>query len=513
MKKPIKLFAILSIFTLFLGKSICHAFTQISPLSMYRRSMHTPPAFLYGVSGNKRRTARLPSRYSLILHVIPREASAVVSVKNHTAPHLKRDLHVPTVDAISHALLVRSQNKPDMPLRFIDNGSMEPWQLTLTAGNIAQRHVEEWRGSLTGDSVSEEVEEEAQVIAGRIVAVLTRLEELEEELLRRCERWTGEREDCDRLGVPVEEINAWKNKDDSLQERIEKAAAVIDAACLFDQKLRQKRARTLLAMFLQELEGPGLRKNNVILPCMEVDFLNEREWEIVFGSSAIASRNDTVAGTNDATDSESYENREVKVDTPIRPSLHPLVIDAIEEAFRLRAKNMTTSPFRIIDSTTEWFEVQYSIVKFADRFLQQYSKSTNPDMFQWTEEELQTIGGRIVGVLMRLDDLEWEWNHRIRTSSLGEIESPTRIPDDEWKVTLGLHPGVEQVCFRTVDMALLEEKEFARKRAERMYALFLMNIEEPALKASGNTVPGGSFANEFIHDSMQLELMMPRLKK
>ncbi|KAL3802839.1 hypothetical protein HJC23_007616 [Cyclotella cryptica] len=361
--------------------------------------------------------------------------------------------------------------------------------------------------------MEEEVEEEAQVMAGRIVAVLTRLEELEEELLRRCERWRGAREYCNILGVPLEEMNAWTNKDDSIEERIEKAATVIDAACLFDQELRQKRARTLLAMFLHELEGPGLRKNNFILPCMEVDFLNEKEWEILFGSSAKGLKNHSVAEINDATCTESNDNREVEVDTQSRPSLHPVVIDAIEEAFRLRAKNMTTSPLRLIDSTTEWFEVQYSIVKFADRFLQRYAKPINPDAFQWTEEEIQTIGGRIVGVLMRLDDLEWEWNHRVSTSSLGKTEPSMTLPNDEWKRTLGLYPGVEQVCFRTVDVALLEDKEFARKRAEIMYALFLMNIEEPAVKASGNTVPGGSFANEFIHDSVQLELMMPRLKK
>jgi hypothetical protein len=110
---------------------------------------------------------------------------------------------------------------------------------------------------------------------------------------------------------------------------------------------------------------------------------------------------------------------------------------------------------------------------------------------------------------MRLDDLEWEWNHRVCTSALGGV-----VPENEWKTTLGLHPGpVEQECWRTLDLALLEEKEFARKRAEIMYALFLMNIEEPALKASGEKVVGGSLASDFISDAKYLELMMPRLKQ
>ena len=389
-----------------------------------------------------------------------------------------------------------------MPLRFIDNGSIEPWEVTLSAGKIAQRHVEAWRDSLSSD-IREDVEEEMNVMAGRIVAVITRLDELEEELLKRCAK-LDVMGNCVLLGVPAEEMDAWHHN--TGEERIENAAAAIDAACLFDEQLRNNRARAMFAMFLHELEGPGLRRNNVVLPCMDVDFLGEKEWEMLFGSSDVVV-SDTVDDNTSASD-----NVEEPIDSD-RPSLHPLAIEAIEESFRLRAKNMTTSPLRIIDAQTEWYDVQYSAMKFADRFLQQHSKP-NADGFQWTQEELETIGGRIVGVLMRMDDLEWEWHNRVTTSPLGQIESPTRVPDEQWKVALGLHPGVvEQVCFRTVDEALLESRDFARKRAEMMYALFLMNIEEPALKASGNKVPGGSLARDFIDDLVQLELMMPRLKK
>jgi len=71
---------------------------------------------------------------------------------------------------------------------------------------------------------------------------------------------------------------------------------------------------------------------------------------------------------------------------------------------------------------------------------------------------------------------------------------------------------VEQDCFLTVDTALAAEKDFARARAEKMLALFLMNIESPGLEASGSKVPGGSNP-DFIDDSVLLELMMPRPKK
>jgi hypothetical protein len=403
---------------------------------------------------------------------------------------------------------------------------MEPWEITLTAGKIAQRFAEEWLQQMQLDTERyaqsvEEIDEEMQVLAGRTVAVLTRLEELEEELLKRCVRKMEARDggeellDVDAfvmLGVPGEEIKAWQANSYNTTDQTIKAAEAIDAAALFDEQVRNNRARSLLAMFLHELEGPGLRKNGVKLPCMNVDFLSEEEWDMLLGPKGSEKTVPSVAAKEeDAAPSKNATSTNMK-DAPPRPSLHPLTIDAIEEGLKLRAQNVSTSPLRLIDAQTEWFEVQYTAVKFADRFLEKYTKvssatKANKEQHTWTEEELQTIGGRIVGVLMRLDDLEWEWNHRISTSSL-------EIPTNEWKTTLGLHPdNVEQLCPRTLDLAILEENDFARRRAERMLALFLLNVEGPAMKASGNEVPGGSEV-DFIDDVPEiLELMMPKLKK
>lgn len=389
-----------------------------------------------------------------------------------------------------------------MPLRFVPNGKMEPWEITLTAGKIAQPAVTRWRDSLppNEDTDVEQIKEEMEVMAGRIVATVARLEELEGELLRRCEKAKLSADDLFLLGVPMEEITALQDMSDS--KRIENAIAAIDAACLVDDTLRYNRAKTVFAMFLHELEGPGLRQNNVVLPCMEVDFLGKREWELLFSSNDDAVRNIT-----EPIKAPHSDNSNEQTNASNRPSLHPLVIEAIEESFRLRAKNSTTSPLRKINDSTEWYEIEFSAMKHAERFLEQHIKPTNG--FQWTEEELHTIGGRIVGVLMRLDDLEWEWHHRVTTSSLGKV-----VPMEDWRRNLGLHPGsVEQICLRTVDSALVEDEEFARRRAEIMYAMFLMNIEEPGMKASGSSVVGGSSAKDFIEDSKYIELMMPRLKK
>jgi len=385
---------------------------------------------------------------------------------------------------------------------------MEPWEITFTAGKIAQPAVERWRDSLGLPDDDQQLKEEMEVMAGRIVATVTRLEELEGELLRRCEEAKLSAEDLSLLGVSMDEIIALQDRSDS--KRVENAMAAIDAACLIDDTLRYNRAKTVFAMFLHELEGPGLRQNNVVLPCMEVDFLGKKEWDLLFGSSG---DNDSERSTEQpvqATPSDSSKEQ-INSNASNRPSLHPLVIEAIEESFRLRAKNSTTSPLRKIDASTEWYEIEFSAMKHAERFLERHAKQQQQPNhgFQWTDEELHTIGGRVVGVLMRLDDLEWEWHHRVTTSSLGKV-----VPEEDWKRNLGLHPGsVEQECIRTVDLALVEDEEFARRRAEIMYAMFLMNIEEPGVKASGSSVVGGSSAKDFIEDSKYIELMMPRLKK
>ena len=422
---------------------------------------------------------------------------------------LELDLHSPALNAIAQGLFVRAQNLPNMPLRIFeeDENIIEPWEVTLSAGKVAQQTVEEWQEQ--EQLTLEENEEEMQVVGGRVVAVLTRLEELEEELLKRCNKMS--KEVVFDFGVTQEELNVMRTiSEDETAKRLRDAAAVIDAICLFDEQLRYNRAKSLLAIFLSEIEGPGLKRNGVILPCMEVNFLSEEELELLGVSSDVNESSES----NVINVEKCVETTEgiVEKETPLSSSLHHVVIDAIEEALKLRAQNVTTSPLRLLDSNMEWFEVQYSVIKFAERFLEKRIKEKRIDP-NLTEEEQQTIGGRIVGILMRLDDLEWEWNHRVETSIFNESTSPDMIPQDQWKSILGLHPGnVEQSCTKTLDKALLEDRDFARKRAEIMLALFLLNIEGPAMKASENNAPDGSKV-DFVRDENLIHLMQPKVKQ
>ena len=74
-------------------------------------------------------------------------------------------------------------------------------------------------------------------MAGRMVATILRLEELEGKLVRRCENC--EREDWNLLGVPDEEMWAWQRVHVEDGEGVEKAMAAVDAACLFDDVWRK----------------------------------------------------------------------------------------------------------------------------------------------------------------------------------------------------------------------------------------------------------------------------------
>jgi len=54
------------------------------------------------------------------------------------------------------------------------------------------------------------------------------------------------------------------------------------------------------------------------------------------------------------------------------------------EALQLRAQNQTTSPLRLITDATEWYEVQYASVKFAERFV---GKKLNQEILSTFTEE------------------------------------------------------------------------------------------------------------------------------
>lgn len=212
----------------------------------------------------------------------------------------------------------------------------------------------------------------------------------------------------------------------------------------------------------------------------------------------------------------------------IRPSLHPITINILAQALKLRASSML-SKSRDIHSSNDlsstpltkedeivWSDQPLDIVMtvstIAAKAIQQRQKTSSIDQMTFTVEEQQAITGRVVGVMVRLKSLQHllytkcsnvayvqkynEWHsfgllepHNVSSNS--ETESK-RIADDEM--------DVEQQRILCSDPLLL------LNRAECLLALFIHTIEIPELQSKNCTVPDQSKI-DFLDDDRQQVLM------
>ena len=181
------------------------------------------------------------------------------------ATGIRPSLHPVTINALAEALKVRAQNLNEMPMRVTK--TVEPLQVALTAGRIASEAVEKRQRTSEKDGMSLTAEEE-QTIAGRVVGVIMRLEELEMALYEKCEStgWIAKYNEWTSFGVLKDESNEKE----------------VDAMVLTDPLFGMNRAECLLALFLNTVEAPGLEKNNASVPdASQVDFLDEDRREVL----------------------------------------------------------------------------------------------------------------------------------------------------------------------------------------------------------------------------------------
>jgi len=87
------------------------------------------------------------------------------------------------------------------------------------------------------------------------------------------------------------------------------------------------------------------------------------------------------------------------------------------------------------------------------------------------QEEASLIGGRVVAIVMRLEDLEWELGHR--------CQKETWIMEQDLWDSFGVLP--DERCIRTLDERILQDSTFTKCRAERLLAIFLLNLEGPGV--------------------------------
>lgn len=178
--------------------------------------------------------------------------------------------------------------------------------------------------------------------------------------------------------------------------------------------------------------------------------------------------------------------------TGIRPSLHPTTINAIAEALRLRASEDPNTPL-VVGEGTPALQVALSAGRIAATAIEKRQVSSKTDGMTLTAEEGQTIAGRVVGVVMRLKQLE-----DILHSRVVAVEWVKKY--GEWSMFGVLEDE------SSVKEKIQADPLFTLCRAECLLALFLDTVEAPQMEKIGWTAPGGSLVDFLDEDRLQVLL-------
>lgn len=182
--------------------------------------------------------------------------------------------------------------------------------------------------------------------------------------------------------------------------------------------------------------------------------------------------------------------------TGIRPSLHPTTINAIAEALKARAREVDGMNFRVSD-TVKPLDIAITAGKIAATAITKRQDASEADGMKLTQKEEQTIAGRVLGVIMRLDDLEGTLYERV-----SGVEWVKKY--NEWS-TFGVLKSEENE--KDIEDRIKDDPLFAVSRAECVLAIFLATVEVPQLEKVGEEVPDGSKI-DFL-DLDRMEVLLP----
>jgi len=203
----------------------------------------------------------------------------------------------------------------------------------------------------------------------------------------------------------------------------------------------------------------------------------------------------------------------LRASTGIRPSLHPITINCVAEALLLRSrsrlgkKQENGDPITIdtSDSSVEALQVAITAGGIAVNAIDQRNKSADADgdgeNAVLDTSEQQTVSGRVVGVVMRLPELESLLVDKVKgvgwVSKYGEEESfgllRSEVKDSE---------GDSGQLAEQLQLNPL----LRMNRAECLLALFIDTVEKPQLERIGQRVPDSSRV-DFI-DADRLEVLV-----
>lgn len=179
----------------------------------------------------------------------------------------------------------------------------------------------------------------------------------------------------------------------------------------------------------------------------------------------------------------------VRESTKIRPSLHPVTINAIAEALKIRSSNIRNMPLR---STSDIKPIQVALTagRIASEAIHKRQMASDDDGMRLEQEEEQTIAGRVVGVVMRLPELENKLYQK-------GLSAPWIAKYNEWSNFGLLLPDEQDKEGNTQEESLLAQRIlsdplFTLARAECLLALYLDQVERPCLGKIGQSVPDGT---------------------
>eukprot|EP00986_Skeletonema_menzelii_P006576 scaffold2505_cov157-Skeletonema_menzelii.AAC.3 len=206
-----------------------------------------------------------------------------------------------------------------------------------------------------------------------------------------------------------------------------------------------------------------------------------------------------LSSSNDNENSSSTQKKQkgdsIRSKTGIRPSLHPTEINCIAEALMMRSTS-NNNPSIDIDiassSTSEPLQVAITAGGIAMKAIDKRNSDKDDTSEKFTMEESQVISGRVVGVVMRMRELEGLLVGKVKgvgwVSKYGEEESfgvlksecsSSSNEDDDEDGT-----KKEELEKKVAEMIKLNPL-FRMNRAECLLCLFLDTVERPKLDMLG----------------------------
>jgi len=228
-----------------------------------------------------------------------------------------------------------------------------------------------------------------------------------------------------------------------------------------------------------------------------------------------------LCATSDDAPSKKKKGDSLRDATGIRPSLHPTTINCVAEALLLRSrrvligKDIEEIAIDTSDPQTEPLQIAITAAGIAMVAIDKRSDASKTDETTdaFTAEESQVVSGRVVGVVMRMRELERTLLERVNDASwvrkygeeesFGVLKNECKIIEAEGDVSSNNDEGLEKQLAETIKMNPL----LRMNRAECLLALFLSTVERPKMEMLGESVPGGSEV-EFI-DADRLEVLLP----